>query len=274
MSVGEPLSAMLRSRYDDAVQDVQQVVGSVHVEGERPRERRSRPTVATQPDRTAGLPSSAIHELRTPLTSIHGYAQVLQRGLTDNPRASNALSVIVRESSKLTQMLVELSDLAELADPDDPALPPACTDVDLRELAEIVSESVTARDPAGHKIVVTGWARLTCDGRRLALALTHVLTNAVLYSPAQSLVAVNIDDCRDCVRIYVADEGIGISDADAERIYQPFERGANAREFGARGLGLGLCIARQALLRLGGGTISHVPQPSGGTIFVLELPRA
>jgi len=273
MSVGEPLSAMLRSRYDDAVQDVQRVVGSVHVEGERPREGRRRPTTATQPERTAGLPSSAIHELRTPLTSIHGYAQVLQRGLIDNPRASNALSVIVRESGKLTQMLAELSDLAELADPDDPALPATCTDVDLREVAEIVSESVMTRDTVGHEIVVTGWARLSCDGRRLALALTHVLTNAVLYSPAQTRIAVNVDDGHDYVRMYVADEGIGISDADAERIYQPFERGANARELGARGLGLGLCIARQALERLGGGTISHVPQPSGGTVFVLELPR-
>jgi two-component system sensor histidine kinase SenX3 len=274
MSVGEPLSAMLRSRYDHAVQDVQRVVGSVQIDGERPRERRSRPTVGTRQERTVGLPSSAIHELRTPLTSIHGYAQVLQRGLTDNPRASNALSVIVRESSKLTQMLVELSDLAELADPDDPAMLPACTDVDVRELAEIVSESVTARDTVGHEIVVTGWARLICDGRRLALALTHILTNAVLYSPAQSRIAINVDDGHDCVRIYIADEGIGISDADAERIYQPFERGTNARELGARGLGLGLCIARRALQRLGGGTISHVPQPSGGTVFVLELPRA
>jgi signal transduction histidine kinase len=229
--------------------------------------------------RPAGLPSSAIHELRTPLTSIHGYAQVLQRGLTDNPRASNALGVIVRESGRLTQMLTELSDLAELsdlvelADPTDPATAPRCGEVDLRELAEIVAESVAARDDGSHDVVVTGYARLVCDGHRLALALTHVMTNAALYSPAQTQISVNVDDGDDCVRVYVADEGIGIADADADRIYQPFERGANAREFGVRGLGLGLYIARQALARICGGTISHVPQPSGGTVFVLELPR-
>src|SRR6476661_2404367 len=48
-----------------------------------------------------GLPASVIHELRTPLTSIHGYAQVLQRSLRDNARATNALGVVVRESTRL-----------------------------------------------------------------------------------------------------------------------------------------------------------------------------
>src|SRR3954469_8136861 len=64
--------------------------------------------------RHAGLPSSVIHELRTPLTSIHGYAQVLQRSLRDNARATNALGVVVRESTRLSAMLASLSELAEL----------------------------------------------------------------------------------------------------------------------------------------------------------------
>ncbi len=274
MSVGEPLGAMLRTRYDEAVQDAQPVEGTVQVDGERPRKHVGRSTVPRLPAQSAGLPSSAIHELRTPLTSIHGYAQVLQRGLSDNPRASNALSVIVRESGRLSQMLAELSDLAELVDPDDSAATTACAEVDVRELVDVVAESVATRDLAGHEIVVTGWAHLACDGRRLALALTHVITNAALYSPAQTRISVNVDDGDDCVRVYVADEGIGIHDADAERIYQPFERGANARELGARGLGLGLHVARQALELLNGGTLTHLPRPSGGTVFVLELPRA
>lgn len=273
MPIGEPLSAMLHPRFDEVVQDSPPILARVFRDGERPCEHMGRHAVSRVPERLAGLPSSAIHELRTPLTSIHGYAQVLQRGLSENPRASNALSVIVRESGRLTQMLAELSDLAELVDPDERATVPAPTEVDVREVAEIVAESIAAHDTTGHEIVVTGRARLACDSRRLALALTHVLNNAASYSPAETQIAVNIDDGEDCVRIYVADEGIGISDADAERIYQPFERGANARELGARGLGLGLHIARQALARLDGGTLSHLPQPSGGTIFMLELPR-
>jgi two-component system OmpR family sensor kinase len=273
MTVGEPLSAILRTRYDEARLDAQPVVATVRVDDERRRERRGRPMTTRRPDPPTGLPSSAIHELRTPLTSIHGYAQVLQRGLADNPRASNALSVIVRESGRLTQMLAELSDVADLTEPPDPSTTPARTDVDLREVAEIVAETVTERDQAGHEIVVAGQARTFCDGQRLAQALAHIVTNAVLYSPPGTRVSVSLDDGDDCARVYVADEGIGIADADAERIYRPFERGANARELGARGLGLGLFIARQALDAAAGGTLTHVARPAVGTVFVLELPR-
>jgi signal transduction histidine kinase len=272
MTVGEPLGALLRTRYGEAGFDAQPVVVTVRVDDERQRERRGRPTRARRPDPPAGLPSSAIHELRTPLTSIHGYAQVLQRGLTDNPRASNALSVIVRESGRLTQMLAELSDVADLVEPPDPSTTPCRTDVDLRELAEIVAETVTARDQAKHAIVITGQARAVCDGQRLAQALTYILTNATLYSPPDSRISVSLDESDDCVRVYVADEGIGVADADTDRIYQPFERGANARELGARGLGLGLFIARRAL-EAAGGTLMHAARPVMGTVFVIELPR-
>jgi two-component system OmpR family sensor kinase len=273
MSVGEPLSAMLRTRYDEAEVDAQHVVGTAHLEDERRRGRRSRPVVSEPPERPPGLPSSAIHELRTPLTSIHGYAQVLQRGLADNAQASKALSVIVRESGRLTQMLAEFSDLANLTDPDDSSGTSAHAEVDLREMAELVAEAVSAGDAAGHQIVVAGQARAVCDGHRLALALTHLLTNATVYSPAGSRITVTLDEGDECVRICVADEGIGILDADAERIYRPFERGANAREFGVRGLGLGLVIARQALKAAAGATLRHAPRSGTGTVFLVELPR-
>src|SRR6187402_2522670 len=61
-----------------------------------------------------GLPASVIHELRTPLTSIHGYAQVLQRTLRNEPRAVNAVSVMTRESARLSDMLSLLSELSDL----------------------------------------------------------------------------------------------------------------------------------------------------------------
>jgi len=272
MSVSEPISAMLRTRYDDDVPDTQHVVGSVPGRSERPRVRGASPARRDVSRSAAGLPSSAIHELRTPLTSIHGYAQVLQRNLTDNPRASNALKVIVRESGRLTQMLSELSDLADLAETTDPTVMPARVEVDLREMAEIVAETVSARDQAEHEIVISGHARALCDGRRVALALTHILTNATLYSLSGTRIAVQLDKTAECVRIAVTDEGIGIADADAERVYRPFERGQNGRELGARGLGLGLFIARQ-VIEADGGSLFHVSRPAAGTQFVIELPR-
>ena len=121
--------------------------------------------------------------------------------------------------------------------------------------------------PAAHR-----WRPEFACGKRLAQAVTHVLANATRYSAPQSLVTVRLEQSETCVRIVVMDEGIGICDEDAERVYRPFERGVNAREFGTRGLGLGLFIAGRALAD-DGATLTHASRTSVGTVFTIELPR-
>jgi two-component system, OmpR family, sensor histidine kinase SenX3 len=233
--------------------------GPDHQEGAREVERQC-----------AGLPSSVIHELRTPLTSIHGYAQVLQRSLRDNPRATNALGVVVRETSRLSAMLGTLSELAELQSGD--AFTPGVA-VDVRQLAEDVVQEATRRDGAAHPIHLNGDAVAHCNATLLCQAMLHVLNNAALYSPAGEPISVDIDQHGDVVRISVSDRGIGVGPADGERIYEPFERGSNARQFGSRGLGLGLFLAQEGLARTGG-RIDHLARDGGGTIFRLTVPRA
>ena len=65
------------------------------------------------------------------------------------------------------------------------------------------------------------------------------------------------------------DHGIGISNADAERIFGRFERAVSMRHYG--GLGLGLYITRQ-LVEAHGGTIRVTSEPGAGAVFVVELP--
>lgn len=234
----------------------------------------SGPVMARRPPEPAAargpaLPSSVIHELRTPLTSIHGYAQILQRMLKNEPRASNALEVVVRESARLTAMLAQLSELAEL---DAAEQAPALAEIDVRRVVEDAAAEVQRRDGTDHTIAVHGKARIRSDARRLRQALHHILLNAVRYSAAGSPVEVEIhdDECR--VEIVVRDEGIGIEADDAERVYDRFERGSNARKNGVRGLGLGLYLARAALDQVGG-TVSHEPSLGQGTVFRVCLPR-
>jgi len=218
----------------------------------------------------AGLPSSVIHELRTPLTSIHGYAQVLQRSLQNDPRASNALSVVVRESTRLSAMLASLSELAELEAGDvvDRPVP-----VEVDQVVDGVVHEVTRRDSDGHPIQVEGCAVACCNPTLLSQALLHVLTNATRYSPGGAPITVTIATRSGEVEIVVADKGIGIEDGDDERIYQPFQRGSNARPSGVRGLGLGLFLARAALDQVGG-RIDHRARIDGGTVFRIILPQA
>src|SRR5215204_4395823 len=102
------------ARTDESVEDAPLDGNEAEANGMAHDQRHRHAAMGEQERTCAGLPSTAIHELRTPLTSIHGYAQVLQRSLRDNPRATNALGIVVRETSRLSGMLASLSELAEL----------------------------------------------------------------------------------------------------------------------------------------------------------------
>src|SRR5262249_24864317 len=150
MSVSEPLGVTMRTRHETSTVDGLRLVESDPLAEELRHQRRAPRPTRDPAEPVRSLPSSAIHQLRTPLTSIHGYAQVLQRGLADDARAMNSLAVIVRESGCLTQMLAELSDLAELSESTDAATDGSRCVVDVRELIEVVAETVAAHDPDEH----------------------------------------------------------------------------------------------------------------------------
>jgi len=217
-----------------------------------------------------GLPSYVIHELRTPLTSIHGYAQVLQRSLRDNPRATNALGVVVRESTRLSTMLASLSELAELQSDEEFA---SSSDVDVYQLVDDAIHEVERRDGGVHPIDLVGEGQARCNRSLLSQAVLHVLANAALFSPAGAPISVAVGPNGRDIAVVVSDHGIGVPTGDDERIYGPFERGSNARQNGCRGLGLGLYLAREALMRTGG-QIDHWATDGGGSTFRVRVPRA
>lgn len=217
-----------------------------------------------------GLPASVIHELRTPLTSIHGYAQVLQRSLRNEPRAANAVAVMARESSRLSDMLSLLSELSDL-ESSEPASPPI--EVEVSQIVGGIINEVSRRDAGAHPMAVEGTAMACCNPTLLSQALMHVLTNAARYSGQGQPINVTVGQENGRVEILVHDAGIGILPADAERVFAPFERGANAREAGIRGIGLGLYLAQQALAQTGG-SLTFSPRATAGTTFEIRLPSA
>jgi signal transduction histidine kinase len=258
------------ARGDSAVQPATRSGNGAEGNGDALDQPDHQPEMSKPERQCKGLPSTVIHELRTPLTSIHGYAQVLQRSLRDNPRATNALGVVVRETTRLSGMLGTLSELAELQSGEVFSSPVAA---DVYQLAEDVVQEVTRRDAEAHPIRLEGAGVAHCNATLLSQSLLHVLNNAALYSPAGEPVVVRIAERGDAVEIEVSDRGIGVVPADGDRIYEPFERGSNARQFGSRGLGLGLYLARESLARTRGRIEQSVREDGGGTTFRLTVPR-
>ena len=219
-------------------------------------------------DDGAAVPSSVIHELRTPLTAIHGYAQVLQRSLASDPAKSRATNVLLTESTRLSALLNQLSELAEV---DTRSTERQVASVDVRQVIDGLVEQ-KAKKAAAHTFVVDGTAVARCDVRRLTQALSHLLDNAVAYSTEGGTVRVEIEAQPDGAYVSIADEGIGVPPEDADRVFHRYKRGANAKRAGVRGLGIGLYVARKAILREGG-QIWHTPAEGQGTIFHLTVPN-
>jgi signal transduction histidine kinase len=103
----------------------------------------------------------------------------------------------------------------------------------------------------------------------VAQVLNNLLSNAIKYSPAGGNVVVSVAREEGLVVLAVADEGIGVDLGDRERIFEPFRRGASARDL--PGVGLGLSISRR-IAEAHGGRIEIGNRPGGGSIFRLCLP--
>ena len=111
------------------------------------------------------------------------------------------------------------------------------------------------------------------DAQVLIEAVGNLIANAIVYSPRGSRVGVGVKVDGDVVEIAVTDQGIGISDADRERIFERFYRADEARSRRTGGTGLGLSIVKHATQRHGG-DVRVWSRPGRGSTFTVRLPAA
>ncbi len=213
--------------------------------------------------------SSVSHELRGPLTSIYGFAETLLR--EDIPFGEEDrrvfLGYISSESSRLTGIVDQLLNVARL-DAGDLHVDLLPTDV-----RPLVAEVVTsAGESVAHSFVVelpTEPLSAEADADKLRQVLAHLVDNAVKYSPDGGRVTVAARRKSDTVEFQVADEGVGIPEAEQDRIFRKFYRADQERG----GTGLGLFLA-QELVNAMGGRIWVESSEGEGSRFAFELPAA
>ncbi len=196
------------------------------------------------------------HELRTPLNSILGFSEILTAELYGPLGASQYkeyAEIIHGSGQKLLKLVNQVLEIARLEgrtvefDAESEPLEPALDDA----LATLRPE-LEGRDV---RIRVEGRGALpavTADGRGLRSVLTHLLHNAIVFSPEGGEVRVTATQDGDMVEILILDEGEGIDPAQLHRLMAPFEQGENALTRKAEGAGLGLPIADMTCAAMGG----------------------
>jgi signal transduction histidine kinase len=219
--------------------------------------------------------STASHELRTPVASLQVQLDLLMADLEAEPVAlDDALDQARRadgQARRLSQLAAELLDLSRL----DAGLAPRQEPVDLGEiLRSVVAELEVRLHEEGRAVEVTGdngcWA--IGDPGGVARIVRILLDNALRHTPAPGGVRAEVTGNGDRTGIAVQDEGHGVAEADRERIFERFARGAEAE---SGGFGLGLAIGRELARRMDGDLVLDDPgRARSGARFVLWLPRA
>jgi two-component system sensor histidine kinase VicK len=214
--------------------------------------------------------------MRTEVTSIYGFAETLLREdvLFGDEERKVFLQYIASESERLTQIVDALLNVARL-EAGDLYVQLAPTDV-APVLTEVVS-SAEAGDGNGHRFVLEVPSEpiaAAADADKLRQVLTQLVGNAVKYSPGGGTVKVAVRRNREFVEFEVADEGIGIPEAELDRIFRKFYRANTGQEHDTlRGTGLGLFIV-QGLVTAMGGRIWVESAEGEGSRFAFELPAA
>ena len=215
------------------------------------------------------------HELRTPMNSILGFAQLMEfTELTENQHKN--LEYILKSGHHLLQLINEVLDIAKIeAGKVSVSLEPIELIGVIQEVADSVmpfagDKSVTVHLPEKlHKLFVLA------DLQRLKQILINLLNNAIKYNKAGGSVWISAQtshevDGKKYVRIFVVDNGIGISEENLTKLFKPFER-VGGDQFATEGTGLGLSVVEK-LAQLMRGKVGVESKVGEGSKFWVELP--
>jgi Na+/proline symporter/signal transduction histidine kinase len=220
--------------------------------------------------------STVTHELRTPLTSIRAFSEILN----DNPRLDEGerakfLGIIVKESERLTRLINQVLDLAKI---ESGAAEWHSSEIDMREVLEDSVTAVSQLFKERHVELALELPQkvpaIVADRDRLMQVMLNLLSNAAKFCERMpGVVTVSLAQQGGFLRVEVSDNGIGISAADQEVIFEKFRQAGDTLTGKPQGSGLGLHISRRIIEHFGG-RMWVTSRPDEGACFSFTLPLA
>ena len=217
------------------------------------------------------------HELKTPVGALTLLAEAIQDAADEPQAVARFAGRIQHEGARLARLVNELMELSRVqgADP-----LPGASEVDVATVvAEAIERNRFAAEQASILVTeaVDEGLMVRGDEAQLATAVANLVENAIAYSSADTRVGVTArastdDDARPTVDIVVTDQGIGIAEADRDRIFERFYRVDPARSRATGGTGLGLAIVKNIVTNHLG-TVAVWSVNGSGSTFTVRLPR-
>ncbi|WP_094227338.1 sensor histidine kinase [Methanolobus psychrotolerans] len=208
------------------------------------------------------------HDLINPATVIKGYVEYLIEEENEEQKME-ALKTIERNNKKLIYLIENAAHLAKLENMDELDF----KTLDLKEIIEEVIDNLRPKlDEKGINIDFNPKSEYPADmNTTIEDVFSNLIGNSIKYSPAGSIITLNIEDMDSEWEVSITDEGEGIPDKDKPYIFDRFKR---AHKVNVKGSGLGLAIVKR-IIDLHEGTVEVKDGTNGkGTTFKVTLQKA
>ncbi|RVU02728.1 PAS domain-containing sensor histidine kinase [Mucilaginibacter limnophilus] len=213
------------------------------------------------------------HELKTPLTSIKSYIQIslIKVKKQGDEFLENALSKADKQIVKMTKMIRGFLDLAKL-ESGKISIQPEQFDIELL-VKETVNDIQFISDSHFFEVTGCGPLMVNADRYKIGQVIENFLSNAMKYSPKETIIEVKCNVADNHAVVSVVDKGIGVKQKDQEKLFNRFYRVDNDIIKNVAGFGIGLYIAGE-IIQLHNGRIWVESEEFEGAIFSFSLPLA
>lgn len=213
--------------------------------------------------REAQFGAMVSHELRSPLTVIKGATEIIEAKRDDLPERARVGLDLLKERVEMFERI--LNDLIEISRYEVGTVEPSLESRNLLLLMETLADRY-GLDP---RILSIDDVNVLVDVRRFQQIFENITRNADLY--ANGIVGISSEVVDDLVFVHFDDSGIGIPEADRDRVFEPFVRGL--QHSAVKGSGLGLAIAFEHA-KIMNGDLSVTSNSAGGARFTISLPTS
>ena len=207
------------------------------------------------------------HEFKTPLSSLNGYLTLLQDGsLSDDERMEYISKAFfsIEKLNDLTDNILRLSKLENQVNLDEP---------EVFRLDEQIREAIVLLEPKWSRKDISfelDLPEITVTNQRSLLfqVWTNIINNAIKFSDNGSCVTVKLEESPHHYKVYISDDGIGMTEEQQRHIFDKFYQADNSRQSQGNGLGLALC---KEIVSRCGGKIYVTSKPNEGSVFLVSL---
>lgn len=210
------------------------------------------------------------HELKTPLTSLTGYLQLL---LMRSKKVGDEFSTksLIRAEAQTKKMASMIHDFLSLARMEEGMLQIERREVELHPLmTEITEDAKFLTSQHAIKLIDCEGIIINADRDKIGQVLMNLVSNAIKYSPDGGLITLGCEKQNGKVKIYVSDQGIGISPNDQKRLFERFYRVNNNGIKTVPGFGIGLYLVSE-ILRYHDSEIVVESKENVGSVFYFYL---